>query len=148
MFLGSIMWIISIVSRLFALFFFLLHQLFFLPSNYFHCFYPELLFAIIFVLYIFYYTPKLFHQSIICIIFILWYYVLLFSFFCIIQSRIIGPFQFPRVDKPHPAARNASSRLAVAGSARKDVAQVIWNGSCMADWDNRKFPRIPWMGIK
>jgi hypothetical protein len=49
-------------------------------------------------------------------------YLLLFLFFFIIQSRIIGPSQFPQVDKPHPASI-AGSRLAVVGSARKDVAQ-------------------------
>ncbi len=54
--------------------------------------------------------------------------------------HIQGPSKFTRVDKPHPASI-AGSRLAVAGSARKDVAQVIWNGSCIADCDNRKFSK-------
>jgi hypothetical protein len=35
----------------------------------------------------------------------------------------------------------AGSRLAFARSARNDVAQVEWNGSCIADGDNRKLSK-------
>jgi hypothetical protein len=54
------------------------------------------------------------------------------------SQHITGPPQCPRVDKPHPASI-ASTRLAVAGCAWKEVAQVVRNCSCVTDWDNRKF---------
>ncbi len=51
--------------------------------------------------------------------------------------HITGPSQCPRVDKPHPASV-AGSRPAVAGCARKDVAQVVQNGSCVSNRHNRQ----------
>ncbi len=46
----------------------------------------------------------------------------------------------PRVDKPHPASI-ACTRSApeVAGSAWKNVTQVVGNCPCITDGDNRKF---------
>ena len=53
--------------------------------------------------------------------------------------HITGPTQSPRVDKPHPATI-ACTRPAVAGSAWKNIAQVVGNCSGITDGDNRKFP--------
>jgi hypothetical protein len=57
-----------------------------------------------------------------------------------------GPSQCPRVDKLHlPSV--AGTRPAVAGSTRKDVAQVVWNcpgvadAVCHCDWDKRKLSK-------
>ncbi len=50
-----------------------------------------------------------------------------------ISLHITGPSQCPRVDKPH-AASIAGTRPAVAGRTRKDVAQMVWNCPCVADW--------------
>ncbi len=47
--------------------------------------------------------------------------------------------QSPRVDKPHPATI-ACTRSAAAGSAWKNIAQVVGNCSGITDGDNRKFP--------
>ena len=52
--------------------------------------------------------------------------------------HIPGPSQCPRVDKPHPASV-AGTRPAVVGCARKDVAQVVRNGSCVSNRHNCKF---------
>jgi hypothetical protein len=46
--------------------------------------------------------------------------------------------QSPRVDEPHPASI-ASTRLAVAGSARKCVAQVVLDSAGVTDGNHRKF---------
>ena len=48
-----------------------------------------------------------------------------------ITSRV-RPAQCPRVDKPHPTSV-AGNRPAVAGCARKEVAQVVLNGSCVSN---------------
>ena len=53
--------------------------------------------------------------------------------------RITGPSQYPRVDKPHPASV-ACTLPAAAGCARKDVAQVVRNGSGVSNRYNCKFP--------
>ncbi len=55
-----------------------------------------------------------------------------------ISLHITGPSQCPRVDKPHLASI-ASTRPAVAGRARKEVAQVMWNCPCVADGYNWQF---------
>ena len=52
--------------------------------------------------------------------------------------HITRPSQCPRVDKPHPASV-AGTRPAVAGCARKDVAQVVRNGSCVSNRHDSKF---------
>jgi hypothetical protein len=50
-----------------------------------------------------------------------------------ITSRdITGPSHCPRLDKPHSAVI-AGTWPAVAGRARKDVAQALWNCPCAAD---------------
>ena len=46
--------------------------------------------------------------------------------------HITGPAQRPRVDKPHPTSV-AGNRPAVAGCARKEVAQVVLNGSSVSN---------------
>ena len=52
--------------------------------------------------------------------------------------HITGPAQRPRVDKPHPTSV-AGNRPAVAGCARKEVAQVVLNGSGVSNRYNCKF---------
>ena len=59
---------------------------------------------------------------------------------CPISLHVTGPSQCPRVDKPHPAPITGT-RLAVAGRARKEVAQVVWNGPRVADGYNWQFPQ-------
>ncbi len=46
----------------------------------------------------------------------------------------------PNVDKPH-LATIACTLLAVAGRARKDVAQVIWDCPSVTNGYNRQFPQ-------
>jgi hypothetical protein len=55
-----------------------------------------------------------------------------------ISLHITGPSQCPRVDKPHLASI-ASTRLAVAGRARNEVARVVWNCPRIADGYNWQF---------
>ena len=52
--------------------------------------------------------------------------------------HITGPAQRPRVDKPHPTSV-AGTRPAVAGCARKEVAQVVRNGSGVSNRYDCKF---------
>ena len=51
--------------------------------------------------------------------------------------HVPGPSQSPRVDEPHPASI-ASTRSAVAGSARKCVAQVVRDSAGVSDGNHRK----------
>ena len=51
--------------------------------------------------------------------------------------HVPGPSQSPRVDEPHPASI-ASTRSAVAGSARKCVAQVVRDSAGVTDGNHRK----------
>ncbi len=51
--------------------------------------------------------------------------------------HVPGPSQSQRVDEPHPASI-ASTRSAVAGSARKCVAQVVLDSAGVSDWNHRK----------
>ena len=57
---------------------------------------------------------------------------------CFHSLHITGPSQCPRVDKPHPASV-AGTRPAVAWCSRKDVSQVVRNGSSVTNRHNRKF---------
>ncbi len=52
--------------------------------------------------------------------------------------HITGPTQSPRDDNSHPATI-ACTRLVVAGSAWKNIAQVVGNCSGITDGDNRKY---------
>jgi hypothetical protein len=52
--------------------------------------------------------------------------------------HITGPAQLPRVDKPHPTSV-AGTRPAVAGCTRKEVAQVVLNGSSVSNKYDCKF---------
>lgn len=51
--------------------------------------------------------------------------------------QVPGPSQSPRVDEPHLASI-ASTRSAVAWSARKCVAQVVRDSAGVTDWNHRK----------
>jgi hypothetical protein len=51
--------------------------------------------------------------------------------------HIPGPSQCPRVEKPHPASVSGT-RPAVAGCTRKDIAQVVLNGSGISVSRNRR----------
>ena len=53
------------------------------------------------------------------------------------MSRDHPKAQSPRVDEPHPASI-ASTRSAVAGSARKCVAQVVRDSAGVTDGNHRK----------
>ncbi len=59
------------------------------------------------------------------------------SIWCYISRTYHRTSPVPRVDKPHPATITGT-RLAVAGRARKDVAQVIWDCSTVTDWYSRQ----------
>jgi hypothetical protein len=50
-----------------------------------------------------------------------------------------GTIPIPRVDKPHPASI-ARTWLAVAGRPGKVIAQVVWNGPCVAYRYHWQFP--------
>ncbi len=54
--------------------------------------------------------------------------------------HIAGPAQSPRVDKPHPASV-PGTLSAVSGRARKTIAQVVHNGSGVADWNYWQFAK-------
>ena len=51
--------------------------------------------------------------------------------------HVQGPSQSPRVDEPHPASI-ASTRSAVAGSARKCVVQVVRDSAGVTEGNYRK----------
>ena len=50
-----------------------------------------------------------------------------------------GPFQCQRVDEPHPTSIGACTWPSVAGSASKEIVQVVWEGSCVAYGYNWQF---------
>ena len=52
--------------------------------------------------------------------------------------HITGPAQLPRVDKPHPTSVTGT-RPAVTGCTRKEVAQVVLNGSSVSNKYDCKF---------